>query len=197
MKNNIMKKLALAIIIIIICNINYVFSIEKIDKCVKTEELPAGPFYIPSLEQRYIANKIKGVKIKYIIKILNKNCKALRGVKVDIWQAKIDGKYDIDNKGLLRGYQKTNEKGEVSFYSVLPGWYVGRALHLHIKVGKNYYTQIFFPESVNKFYSRDVYKDRGIPDTSNSEDNLFLSLSNQRKNIFNVKKNLYYITIVI
>lgn len=197
MNNNIMKKLALAIIIIIICNINFVFSNEKIDKCVKTEELPAGPFYTPSLEQRDIANKIKGVKIKYNIIIVDKNCKALSGVKVDIWQAKIDGNYDINNKGLLRGYQKTNEKGEVSFHSVLPGWYVGRALHLHIKVGKNYYTQIFFPETVNKFYSRDVYKYRGRPDTSNNEDTLFISLSNQRKNIFNVKKNLYYITIVI
>jgi len=192
-----MKKLALFTIILVICNLNYVLSNEKIDKCTKTEELPAGPFYIPSIEQNQIAKKIKGEKIIYIIKIINKNCKPLNEVKVDIWQAKIDGKYNIDNKGLLRGYQKTNKKGEVSFYSVLPGWYVGRALHLHIKVGNNYYTQIFFPETVNKFYKKDVYKDRGVPDTSNGEDNLFMSLSNPKKNIFNVKKNKYYITIVI
>jgi len=192
-----MKKLALFTIILVICNLNYVLSNEKIDKCTKTEELPAGPFYIPSIEQNQIAKKIKGEKIIYIIKIINKNCKPLNEVKVDIWQAKIDGKYNIDNQGLLRGYQKTNKKGEVSFYSVLPGWYVGRALHLHIKVGNNYYTQIFFPETVNKFYKKDVYKDRGVPDTSNGEDNLFMSLSNPKKNIFNVKKNKYYITIVI
>ena len=192
-----MKKLALCTILIVICNINYVLSNEKIDKCKKTEELPAGPFYIPSFEQNQIAKKIKGVKIKYNIKILNKNCKPLNEVKVDIWQAKIDGKYDIENKGLLRGYQKTNKKGEVSFYSVLPGWYVGRALHLHIKVGNNYYTQIFFPDTVSKFYKKDVYKYRGIPDTSNDEDNLFLSLSNPKNNIFNAEKNVYYITIVI
>ena len=34
----------------------------------------------------------------------------------------------------LRGHQKTNSKGVARFATIYPGWYQGRAPHIHMKV---------------------------------------------------------------
>lgn len=51
----------------------------------------------------------------------------------------------------LRGRQTTNASGQVSFTSVFPGWYDGRATHIHVHIYNNVgtsllITQIAFPE---------------------------------------------------
>ena len=59
-----------------------------------------------------------------------------------------------NEKTFLRGAQVTNEEGEVSFKTIYPGWYPGRATHIHIKVyidDKDVFTsQMYFPEDVNE-----------------------------------------------
>ena len=39
-----------------------------------------------------------------------------------------------DNLTWLRGIAQTNEEGIAEFTTVVPGWYPGRAAHIHIKV---------------------------------------------------------------
>jgi hypothetical protein len=70
-------------------------------------------------------------------------------------------------QNFLRGYQVTGSDaglaaspvdGQVSFKTIWPGWYSGRAIHIHVRVrtydasgnvATNYTTQIFFTDAAN------------------------------------------------
>ena len=78
----------------------------------------------------------------------------------------------------LRGIQTTNSSGEVTFTTIYPGWYQGRATHIHLEVKTNgvsrKITQIAFPESTNTtVYRTGVYASRGSNPTSNLSDGIF------------------------
>ena len=55
-----------------------------------------------------------------------------------------------DSTRFLRGVQTTDSSGMVEFATIYPGWYEGRAIHIHMKVhtgGHVSHTgQLFFPE---------------------------------------------------
>ncbi len=38
---------------------------------------------------------------------------------------------------IVPGLQVTNDNGQATFYTIYPGWYTGRATHIHIKVHIN------------------------------------------------------------
>lgn len=86
---------------------------------------------------------------------------------------------DHTKEHFLRGRQITNTNGLVSFTSIFPGWYPGRAPHIHVHVydkkGKSLLiSQIAFPEEIsNSVYAQGEYKDHGMPDTSNMSDHVF------------------------
>ena len=52
----------------------------------------------------------------------------------------------------MRGIQKTDANGIATFQTVYPGWYQGRAVHIHVKVhlgGNVVHTgQLFFNDAV-------------------------------------------------
>ncbi|HEX8356207.1 MAG TPA: intradiol ring-cleavage dioxygenase, partial [Segetibacter sp.] len=80
----------------------------------------------------------------------------------------------------LRGRQTTDANGLVTFNSIFPGWYSGRAPHIHVHVysasgSSLLITQIAFPTDVcNTVYtSGAAYKSRGTQDTPNLRDNVF------------------------
>ncbi|MFN0122565.1 MAG: hypothetical protein ACKV2V_18875 [Blastocatellia bacterium] len=70
-------------------------------------------------------------------------CTPLSGALVDLWHADATGGYsDVSGAGnpnnvgqkWLRGYQLSDNNGAVEFTTVWPGYYNGRAVHLHFKV---------------------------------------------------------------
>jgi hypothetical protein len=74
--------------------------------------------------------------------------------------------------------QTTDANGRVTFTTVYPGWYQGRATHIHVEVLVNgrslKVTQIGFPESVNaEVYRSGVYAARGLNPISNGGDMVF------------------------
>jgi hypothetical protein len=78
----------------------------------------------------------------------------------------------------LRGIQTTNANGEVTFTTIYPGWYQGRATHIHLEVTiggvSRKVTQIAFPEGVNNtVHGTGVYASRGSNPISNTADNIF------------------------
>jgi len=126
----------------------------------------------------------QGVPLKLTINVLDagNDCKPLNGVAVDIWHANAHGVYsdetaqqagggttggDTAGQNFLRGYQITGEDkglngsavaGQVGFKTIWPGWYTGRAIHIHVRVRKlsssgatiaGYTTQIFFSDADN------------------------------------------------
>lgn len=58
-----------------------------------------------------------------------------------------------DDETYLRGAQVTDADGVVEFLTVYPGWYTGRAVHVHLKVHLGnttaLTTQLYFPDDVN------------------------------------------------
>jgi protocatechuate 3,4-dioxygenase beta subunit len=72
-------------------------------------------------------------------------CEALKDIAVEIWAANATGVYsgvvnemngnpnDTANlqRQALRGVQITGNDGSVSFETIVPGHYTGRAIHIH------------------------------------------------------------------
>jgi len=135
--------------------------------CSVTPSETAGPFPTKSpssLVKSDITSDRTGVPLTINITIQNKNanCAALAGALVDIWHCDKDGYYseyggtgmqsaDFTSVHFLRGRQTTNANGLVSFTSIFPGWYSGRATHIHVHVYNSagtslLVTQIAFPE---------------------------------------------------
>jgi len=69
-------------------------------------------------------------------------CAVLPSALVHIWHCDATGRYSdvsdrsTDTRGhqFLRGYQVSDADGVVRFTTIYPGWYRGRAVHIHLKV---------------------------------------------------------------
>lgn len=166
-------------------------------ECAVTNSETEGPFPTKSpstLVQNNIVGDRTGVPIEIDLTIqsVKTDCAALQGVIVDIWHCDKDGNYseyggggmqstNYTNYHFLRGRQMTDENGKVSYASIFPGWYNGRATHIHVHIYNNVgtsllITQIAFPEGsgsqVELVNSSSGY--RGMNGyTFNSNDNVF------------------------
>ncbi|GAB3219962.1 intradiol ring-cleavage dioxygenase [Algoriphagus aestuariicola] len=152
-----------------------------------------GPFPIQSPAQLAQANIIGNrtgipLLINLIINDQSNNCNPVEGVLVDIWHCDREGNYsqyggnqlqstDYRSQNFLRGRQTTDSNGHVSFISIFPGWYPGRAPHVHVEVLSEtgislLVTQIAFPVSdYTTIYQTAGYN--GPPDRSNAQDGIF------------------------
>lgn len=170
--------------------------------CTVSPSETKGPFPIKTPSQLVLENiKSDRIGIALLINLTienkNNNCLPLEGVLVDVWHCDKDGNYseyggtgmqqtDYTAVHFLRGRQTTSSKGEVSFLSIFPGWYQGRAPHVHVEVLTSsgtslLVTQIAFPENISSaVYSSTNYVSHGQADTSNTKDNVFSdSLANE------------------
>jgi protocatechuate 3,4-dioxygenase beta subunit len=154
-----------------------------------------GPFptKTPSqLMQANIQSDRKGIALLVNLTILNKNdnCQPLAEAVVDIWHCDKDGNYseygnhrmqreDFTAAHFLRGRQTTDKNGRVSFLSIYPGWYHGRAPHIHFEIFNSsgsslLVTQVAFPENISgKVYASSLYAPHGHADTTNTGDMVF------------------------
>jgi protocatechuate 3,4-dioxygenase beta subunit len=109
-----------------------------------------GPFFKPSSPERteLLEAGMAGQPIELVGFVLSRACKPLAGVLLDFWQA--DDKGGYDNSGFrLRGHQFSDAEGHYRLRSIVPGAYVGRTRHIHVKVqpsgGRLLTTQLYFP----------------------------------------------------
>ena len=109
-----------------------------------------GPFFKPSSPERIelLEDGMVGQPIELVGFVLSRNCKPIAGALVDFWQADDKGQYD--NSGFrLRGHQFTDAEGRFRLRTIVPGAYVGRTRHIHVKVqprgGRVLITQLYFP----------------------------------------------------
>ena len=164
--------------------------------CAVTPTETIGPY--PSLTN-FVRSDIRegkaGLPLKVTITVVNANnaCSPVANAAVDIWHSDADGHYSEyaqagyngTGQTYLRGIQTTDASGQVTFTSIFPGWYSGRATHVHVEVKVNNavvkVTQFAFPESVNDaVYATGVYASRGPNRTANASDMVFAdSLSSE------------------
>jgi len=160
--------------------------------CAVTPSETAGPYpSITSLVRSDIREDRQGVPLTLTIKVVNTSasCAAVSNANVEIWHADVAGNYSEysseASKTYLRGIQTTDGSGQVVFTTIYPGWYQGRATHIHVEVKtggvSRKVTQMAFPESVNNtVYATGVYASRGSNPTSNAADGIFTdSLSSE------------------
>jgi len=72
--------------------------------------------------------------------------------------------------------------------TIVPGWYSGRAVHIHFKIrtigtnGESYEftSQLFFdPEQIEQVYAQEPYVTKGLPNTPNSTDGIYQQSNGQ------------------
>jgi protocatechuate 3,4-dioxygenase beta subunit len=158
--------------------------------CSLDPEVTEGPYWIDNdLTRRDIREDRKGLLLKLGLTVVNAStCKAIKGADVEIWHADASGLYSgfgsspsqgtTNTKRYLRGHQKSDGNGKLSFLTIYPGWYRGRTPHIHVKVhvgGDTVHTgQLFFKDSISdKVYATTNYKSHGEPDTTNSDDSIY------------------------
>lgn len=135
--------------------------------CLLTPQSIEGPFYLdPRLVRSNLAEGRPGVPLRLDLRTVEAGpCTPLRGARVDVWHADAQGLYSgYDGQGdrrristagqsFLRGTQVSDGAGAVAFETLYPGWYPGRATHVHFKVFVDSRTlvtgQMYFPDEIN------------------------------------------------
>jgi protocatechuate 3,4-dioxygenase beta subunit len=86
-----------------------------------------GPFYVPGAPER---NKTgDGLTVQGAVRSA-RECKGIRGAKLEWWSANGQGDYDDGH----RATQVTDGEGRFRYVTDMPGKYPGRPVHLHVKV---------------------------------------------------------------
>jgi len=171
--------------------------------CVLTPELTVGPYFVDEKLNRSdlttnttdtnVLNATPLTLTMTIMEYASSGCSALVGAQVDIWHADAAGIYSdesVENttgQTFLRGYQLTDANGAVTFKTVVPGWYSGRTIHIHVMIRTlssssgsvltEFTTQLFFDQTLLNALTTTVspYSSRGVPDTTNAQDSIYSS----------------------
>lgn len=171
------------------------FDGETATSCALFCELTKGPCYAETMERKDISEGYPGLPMRLALRVVTEDCLPVAGATVDIWHNAASGLYsgedaatmctsgdeDAVSHRFFRGTQTTDGEGRVDFDSCLPGWYRGRAVHIHftVRIGEDEYvtSQLAFDqELVDEITTTHPdYADRGAPDTTNSEDGILSS----------------------
>ena len=168
--------------------------------CVVRPEQTEGPYYVDTgLDRSDIREQREGVPLDLTFNVSRVDegdvsaCGPLAGAVVDIWHCDALGEYsgvednaagDFDTRGktFLRGYQVTDENGTARFTTIYPGWYQGRAVHIHFTIrdspeshqGYEFTSQLYFDDALtDEVQSQGPYAEKGQRDVRNSEDGIF------------------------
>jgi len=164
--------------------------------CVLTPEATEGPYYIDAdLVRRDITEGKDGAPVELAIRVVDADtCAPVRDAAVDIWHCDAEGIYSgyeastgrrggggsgaQNSTRYLRGTQVTGADGIATFDTIYPGWYRGRAVHIHMKVhtdsASRHTGQLFFDDELSDtVYAAAPYSAKGTPDMRNDDDSIF------------------------
>jgi protocatechuate 3,4-dioxygenase beta subunit len=167
--------------------------------CVLTAGLTEGPFFVDEKLNRSDIRTDPGSGVVSagiplaltfnVSRAANGACTPLTSAYLDVWHCDSSGTYsDVSgsSRKFLRGYQVTDANGVAAFTTIYPGWYSGRAVHIHFKLrlyagsSKTYEftSQFFFDDTLtDSVYTQSPYSSRGSRSTRNASDGIYNSLS--------------------
>jgi protocatechuate 3,4-dioxygenase beta subunit len=154
-----------------------------------------GPCYknMPAMRED-ISDGMVGLPVRMSFLVVKNGCTPIPNASVDIWHSGSNGIYSayatgsICNPGTMnvmtdmfcRGVQVTDETGRVHFNTIFPGWYSGRAVHIHFTIRLNgteeVTSQLYFQDDLTtEIQAQGEYKARGMRSTTNTQDSTFRS----------------------
>jgi protocatechuate 3,4-dioxygenase beta subunit len=179
------------------------YSQQTIAGCLVSPEQIEGPFFV---DERLNRSDLRtdptngavspGAPFRLVLhvsQVANNTCTPLPGATVDVWHCDALGSYsdvrdnasgsgDTRGRKFLRGYQLSDSQGKVGFQTIYPGWYEGRAVHLHFKIRTNptsgvrheFSSQLYFDEAItDQIHAQAPYGQKGRRDTTNSSDGIY------------------------
>lgn len=172
--------------------------------CTIAPSLTEGPYWVDEKLNRADittdttrASVLNGLPLNLTINVFNASGSSCgtepqANIQVDIWHCDAAGEYSdasgngqTNTKGqtFLRGYQVTDANGAVTFKTIYPGWYQGRAVHIHLRaraydangnVTYNFTTQLFFDDTVSdSVFTKSPYNTTRAREVRNSNDNIY------------------------
>ncbi len=169
---------------------------SSLPSCVVVPELTGGPYYVnENLDRSDIRVDTSDGSVSegavltldwVVSQVDGSACIPLEGVLVDVWHCDALGNYsDVGSErghDYLRGYQHTDASGKATITTIYPGWYQGRAVHIHFKIrtdaaaasGLEFTSQLFLDDALSaQVYSSGVYASKGTPDQPNASDGIY------------------------
>jgi protocatechuate 3,4-dioxygenase beta subunit len=162
---------------------------EALPICAVLPPSTAGPF--PTLEQldrRDITEGYPGHPLRLGLRVVDAACAPIAGAEVEVWHTDATGDYSSYADGgsgkdegagttFLRGFQTAGDDGIVEFLTIYPGWYEGRAVHIHVRVrvdGSEVLTsQLYFDDDYTAaIHATGEYAQFGPPDTTLADDGI-------------------------
>jgi len=165
--------------------------------CVVRPQQTEGPFFV---DERLLRDDIRAdptdgsvrpglpLALAFQVSRLNgSSCSPIPNAVVDVWQCDAHGAYagvadsPTARSKFLRGYQLTDTAGRAEFTTIYPGWYQGRAVHIHFKVrssltgtGYEFTSQLYFPDTLtDTVHAQQPYAARGMRRARNENDGIF------------------------
>jgi protocatechuate 3,4-dioxygenase beta subunit len=162
---------------------------DGLGTCALTPEQTAGPFPLDEqCERQDITEGYPGHPLHLGLRVVDAECAPVAGATVEVWHTDATGDYsaftddgggkdEAEGTTFLRGTQTAGDDGIVEFTTIYPGWYRGRAVHIHVRVHRDgavaLTSQVYFDEA----YTEDVfatgeYAEFGPPDTTWATDGI-------------------------
>ncbi len=175
-------------------------TVTAMPPCIVRPEQTEGPYFV---DERLNRSDIRsdpsdgpvknGLPLQLALRvheIRGNACTPLAGAVVDIWHCDALGVYsdvrdrsfDTRGKKFLRGYQVTDPTGSAQFLTIYPGWYPGRAVHIHFKIrtnpesrrGYEFTSQIYFDDGLtDQIHAQVPYSVKGQGRLRNRQDGIF------------------------
>lgn len=171
--------------------------IGSLPACIVRPALTEGPYFVDEkLNRSDIRSDPSDGSVKdglpleltFLVSQISGSCAPLAGALVDIWHCDALGVYsDVSDPGFntkgkkfLRGYQVSDAQGVAKFLTIYPGWYQGRAVHIHFKIrtgtGQAYEftSQLFFDDALSdQVYTQPAYAGKAGPHMRNADDGIY------------------------
>jgi protocatechuate 3,4-dioxygenase beta subunit len=169
--------------------------------CVVSPQQTEGPYFV---DEKLLRSDIRvdpsngaakpgaPLALTLLVTRVNGNdgtCTPLRDAQVDLWQCDAMGTYsdvkdrsfDTSGQKFLRGHQMTDVSGTAKFVTIYPGWYPGRAVHIHFKIrmpaagaAREFTSQFYFDESfTDRVFAREPYSTHTGQRTLNERDGIY------------------------
>jgi protocatechuate 3,4-dioxygenase beta subunit len=168
--------------------------------CIARPEQTEGPYFVDEALNRSDirsdprTGEVKaGVPLRLTFRVSRMgamSCAPLAGAQVDLWHSDAMGRYS-DARGFgfstagqqfLRGYQITDATGNAQFVTIFPGWYGGRAVHVHFKIrtaqssapSPAFTSQLYFDDALTeRVFATEPYASRGRRWMRNDDDGIY------------------------